>query len=189
MQFLPIDEDVFVNGVRHISNCVKQNGTMPHYTTFNYENILGILNRLTHGTNGHVQQIITHLKLFKISLRLVRLKYYPKQLYDFVLNLFKHQCEAPQTFDKVTTTQGRTYLVPKRSLEINNDKITNIIQTYINSTRFSVKQCAYSSSTQFRSIEYCKKLKTDDSCILYESATGKTNIGFIEARCYENIFA
>ncbi|CAF1133145.1 unnamed protein product, partial [Didymodactylos carnosus] len=45
-----------------ISDCAKQNGTMPHYTTFNYENILGILNRLTHGTNGNVQQIITHLK-------------------------------------------------------------------------------------------------------------------------------
>ncbi|CAF4632617.1 unnamed protein product, partial [Didymodactylos carnosus] len=87
----------------------------------------------------------------------------------------------PRTFDKVTTTQGRTYLVPKRSLEINNDKITNIIQTYINSTRFSVKQCAYSSSTQFRSKEYCKKLKTDDSCILYELVIGETNIGFIEA--------
>ncbi|CAF0918796.1 unnamed protein product [Didymodactylos carnosus] len=100
-----------------ISDCVKQNETMPHYTTFNYENILGILNRLTH----------------------VRSKYYPKQLYDFVLNLFKHQREAPQAFDKVTTTQGRTYLVSTRSLEINNDKITNIIQTYINSTRFSVK--------------------------------------------------
>ncbi|CAF1450791.1 unnamed protein product, partial [Didymodactylos carnosus] len=48
--------------VFYISDCAKQNGTMPHYTTFNYENILGILNRLTHGTNGNVQQIITHLK-------------------------------------------------------------------------------------------------------------------------------
>ncbi|CAF1181212.1 unnamed protein product [Didymodactylos carnosus] len=142
-----------------ISDCVKQNETTPHYTTFNYENILGILNRLTH----------------------VHSKYYPKQLYDFVLNLVKHHREAPQTFDKVTTTQGRTYLVPKKSLKINNDKITNIIQNYINSTRFSVKQCAYSSSTQFRSKEYCKKLKTDDSCILYESVTRETNIGFMEA--------
>ncbi|CAF1038862.1 unnamed protein product [Didymodactylos carnosus] len=80
-----------IHCLNHIYDCVKQNGRMPHYTTFNYENILGILNRLTHGTNGHVQQIITHLKLFKISLRLVRSKHYPKQLYDFVLNLFKHQ--------------------------------------------------------------------------------------------------
>ncbi|CAF1535124.1 unnamed protein product [Adineta ricciae] len=162
----------------HLPQSVKDFGPVHHYSTFNFESVVGSIVQSVNGPNLIVAELINNIRLVQCATAKLNTTSFSTDLILFVHRLFASKRQA---LPKQTVSNENNFIRAARKLKLSDD---HVVMTHLQSTqhmKFTLYETCWKKSVQFTVYDPSSTTQTSDSCILFRNLQSEMNCGFIVA--------
>ncbi|CAF1661149.1 unnamed protein product [Rotaria magnacalcarata] len=170
--YSPRQNSQAVHSLHHIATSVLEYGALSNYSTFNFENILGLITSTVHSTRRHSCEIQNNLRLLRLASIELDHASFNRNLKQFI-----NACQSSKR-SVVLITMNESQTVHFRR-EDTNKVILMELQHLLRQHEIKLFNICYILTNRFTVMDYRSSGQKNDSCLLFLQA-GKPCIGFIQ---------
>ncbi|CAF3872548.1 unnamed protein product [Rotaria magnacalcarata] len=170
--YTPRHNSQSVHSVHHVAASVAEYGSLSNYSTFNFENVLGLITSTVHSTRRHECEIHNNLKILRSA------------LIEFDRSSFNNSLKR---FINIAQSTKRSFLLSSinenqavhyRQEDLNKNVLVEL-QHILRQKDLKLFKTCYIFTNRLSVMVYCSSSQKDDSCLSFLLA-GKPSIGFIQ---------
>ncbi|CAF3728993.1 unnamed protein product [Rotaria socialis] len=170
--YTPRHNSQSVHSLHHVAASVAEYGSLSNYSTFNFENVLGLITSTVHSTRRHECEIHNNLKILRSALIEFDRSSFNSNLKRFI-NITQ---STKRSFLLSSINENQTVQYRQEDL---NENVRVELQNILRQKDLKLFKTCYIFTNRFSVMVYCSSSQKDDSCLLFLLA-GKPSIGFIQ---------
>ncbi|CAF3619678.1 unnamed protein product [Rotaria socialis] len=170
--YSPRNNSQSVHSIHHVAASVLEYGSLSNYSTFNFENILGLITSTVHSTRRHACEIHNNLKLLRLALI-----EFDRPSFNNNLKHFINSCQSTKR-PVVSFLMNENQMVHFRQEDVNKATLSEL-QHLLRQQDIKLFKICYIFTNRFTIIRYRSSGQKDDSCLLFLLG-GQPCIGFIQ---------
>ncbi|CAF1397355.1 unnamed protein product [Rotaria magnacalcarata] len=161
-----------VHSLHHVAASVTEYGSLSNYSTFNFENVLGLISSTVHSTRRQACEIYNNLKMLRSAIIESDNPSFNSNLKCFI----DTAQSAKRSVLSSSINKNKTINFRKEDLD---ETMLIELQQLLRQSNIKIFKICYIYTNRFTAMRCCSRGQKNDSCLLFLLA-GKPSIGFIQ---------